>query len=128
VALITIGEGILLMALGLGGYFYTKAASRTALIPVILGAALVVLGILARRDNLRKHSMHTAMLLALIGFVGSGVMAVLGIVKQLRGVELPYPGAPYINLVIALCCVVFVVVGVKSFVDARRRRQQQAAS
>jgi hypothetical protein len=125
--IVSIVVGVLMIGLGLGGYIYTERASLTALIPVVAGAALVVLGILARRDNCRKHCMHIAVLLTLLGFLGSGFMGVRGIVKMASGAELPYPAAPFINLAIALCCLVFVVLGIKSFIDARRRRREDNA-
>ena len=57
---ITIGLGILLILLGLGGYFGTDAKSFTALIPAFVGVPLLLLGCLALKDNLRKHAMHAA--------------------------------------------------------------------
>ena len=122
-AALSIVVGILLTALGLGGYFYTEREHNSALIPVGLGAALVVLGVLALREQWRKHSMHAAMLFALVGLGGSAWRAIPGIIKHASGEELTYPAAPYINLAIALCCAVFLGLGIKSYVDARRRRQ-----
>jgi hypothetical protein len=126
--MISIVVGLLLMALGVVGYTYTDRASVTALIPALLGVILVGLGVLARRENLRKHAMHLAMLLALVGMVASGWRAALGMTKQMSGGEQGnYPAAPYINLFIALTCAVFIILGIKSFVDARRRREQKAS-
>jgi hypothetical protein len=124
-AVISMGVGVVLIGLGLGGYFYTEREHWTALIPVFLGAVLVILGALALNDRLRKHSMHTAMLLALIGLIGSGWRAAKGIGKLVGGETVDFPAAPWINLAIALCCAAFVALGIKSFVDARRRRQAQ---
>jgi uncharacterized membrane protein len=122
-AIITMVIGVVLIALGLGGYVYIEFTHHTALIPVALGVILVVLGVLARNENMRKHSMHAAMLFALLGFIGSAWRAIPGMVKHISGDELEYPGAPYINFAIALVCALLVALGIKSFVDARRRRK-----
>jgi len=62
--------GALLVALG--GYTYFGSASRSAmtLIPAMLGVAIVVLGLLALQDGLRKHAMHGAAALSLLGVIG----------------------------------------------------------
>jgi hypothetical protein len=123
---ISMGLGILLIALGTGGYIYTDRASMTALIPAFEGLGLLILGVLALRDNLRKHAMHTALLIALIGAGGSTVMAVLAIAKLVAGKELAHNGAGlYCNIINAVCCTAFIALGIRSFVSARRRRLEQ---
>ncbi len=46
-AKITIGLGIVLIALGFGSYFGTGQASVTALIPAFFGLPLLLLGLVA---------------------------------------------------------------------------------
>ena len=78
-ARITIGVGVVLIALGLIGYFPDQA-SWTALIPAIFGVILAILGGVAMQPNLRKHAMHVAVMVGLIGFlagVGRGVPVAL---------------------------------------------------
>src|SRR5215467_9296051 len=65
---VTIGFGLVLAALGVGGYVATGRTSLTALIPLAFGLVLVVCGALARREALRKHAMHAAAVLGLLGF------------------------------------------------------------
>ncbi len=54
---VTIGLGIVLLALGLGSYFGTGRTSVTALIPAFFGLPLLALGWLALKENVRKHAM-----------------------------------------------------------------------
>jgi hypothetical protein len=50
----TIGFGIVLIVLGVGGYFATDRVSIRALIPAVFGALLTLFGALARDDKKRK--------------------------------------------------------------------------
>ena len=121
---ITIIIGLLLMALGAGGYFGGGQASMTALIPAFFGLPIALLGVLALKEKLRKHAMHGAVLLGLLGFVG----ALMRPVKNLFGEE-PFELnlATGSQLVMALICLVFVVLCVRSFIAARKSREAQDA-
>jgi len=59
------------LALGIGGFVLTGSTHKTALIPCIFGVLFLVFGLLARKDNLRKHVMHAAVLIALLAFFGT---------------------------------------------------------
>src|SRR5438128_2075722 len=83
--------GILLIAVGLAGYFGTDTTSRTPLIPAGLGGLLVVLGLLALKDSLRKHAMHAAAMVGLIGFLGGAYRLVEPLKKLSAGEQLPRP-------------------------------------
>ena len=67
----TIALGAVLIVLGLGGYVLTGAASLTALIPAAFGLLLALAGLLARDDRKRMHAIHAAVVIALLGFLGS---------------------------------------------------------
>ena len=116
--------GLLLIALGVGGFAYTSAGADkppyTALIPSGFGAALLLLGLVALKDGLRKHAMHLAAMVGLVGFVGGAVMLVLPLARG-RGVERPF--AYLCQAVMAALCLAFVGLCVNSFVQARRRRE-----
>jgi uncharacterized membrane protein len=122
VAPIAIGFGIFLIALGVGGYYATDQVSWTALIPAFFGLPLVILGLLARKDSLRKHAMHAAAVVGLLGFLGAAGRLIPAL---LSGKEISEAG-PLVQAIMALACAVFVGLCVKSFVDARRRRAQGA--
>lgn len=112
----TIVFGLLLVVLGLAGYFLSGAASPTALIPAFFGIVLLVLGFVARAENLRKHAMHAAAAVALIGFVGA-LASLLRAPMETRSAI-----ANFSQIAMALLTAVFVALCVKSFRDARRAR------
>jgi hypothetical protein len=121
VARITIGFGVLLIALGLAGYFATGMVSWTALIPAFFGLPLAGLGALALNQYLRKHAMHLAAMIGLLGFIGGAFSLVRPLLK---GSDIK-PVAASMQALMALACAVFVGLCVKSFIDARRARAQK---
>ena len=112
--------GVLLILVGILGYAYgmsTGHASPTALIPAIFGLVLALLGIVSRmKDDLRKHLMHAAAAIALIGFILTAGRLVMNLGN------LTLSAAFLSQLAMALICLIFVVLAVKSFSDARRNR------
>lgn len=112
--------GVLLILVGIAGYAYgmsTGHASPTALIPAIFGLFLALLGIVSRmKDDLRKHLMHAAAAIALIGFILTAGRLVMNLSN------LTLSAAVLSQLAMALICLIFVVMAVKSFADARRNR------
>jgi len=110
--------GILLILIGAAGYVYGVAqgnASFTALIPAAFGAVLVIVGALASAmEGMRKHLMHVAVLVALIGFlVPTG-----RILSKLSTFSMS--PAVLSQIAMAAVCLVFVVLAVRSFIAARR--------
>ena len=67
----SIAIGVALIIVGLAGYFLTGAVSLTALIPAAFGLVIALSGLLARDARKRKHAMHAAVVVALLGFLGS---------------------------------------------------------
>jgi hypothetical protein len=116
---ITIVFGLVLSLLGLAGYFGTGTTSVTALIPTFFGVPLMVLGFLALKDSLRKHAMHLAAVLGLLGFLGATIKLVQGI---LAAGEVKFTAGPISQALMALICAVFVGLCVRSFIQARRNR------
>jgi hypothetical protein len=111
--------GLLLIALGLGGYFGTGTESSTALIPTWFGLALLLLGLVGLKENLRKHAMHLAAIVGLLGAIGGAVMLVLPLI---RGTGIVRPTAYACQAIMTLLCLAFVGLCVRSFIQARRRR------
>ncbi|MEX0994417.1 MAG: hypothetical protein WD599_02750, partial [Balneolaceae bacterium] len=113
--------GSILILLGLVSYFGTGMESVTALIPSFFGLVFVGLGIFAgRNEGMRKHAMHAALLLALIGLAGSfgGLTQLLG---SLGGGAIDRPAAATSQSLMAILCIYFIIMGVKSFIDARKQ-------
>jgi hypothetical protein len=119
---VTIGFGLVLAALGLGGYVATGRTSLTALIPLAFGLLLVVCGALARREALRRHAMHAAAVLGLLGFLGP-LRVLPQMVTLLGGGEgVPHRAAVLDQLAMMIVCGVFLALCIRSFVAARRAR------
>ena len=112
----TIVFGVILIVLGLAGFFLTGGISPTALIPAFFGTILLVLGFLARAENLRKHAMHAAAAVGLIGFLGA-LFSLLRAPMETRSAM-----ANVSQIAMAVLTAVFVMLCVKSFRDARRAR------
>lgn len=113
--------GIILTLLGVAGYAISGGASWTALIPALFGILFVGAGVLGRNEKLRKHAMHGAAALSLVGILGSSG----GLVKffaMLGGAGVERPPAVIAQSVMAVLCIAFLVVSIKSFMDARKQR------
>ena len=115
---VTIALGSLLLVIGVGFYFGTGATSVTALIPAFLGIPIELAGLAALREGWRKHAMHAAVLLALLGFLGSA-RGLLSLPDLLSGVELARPAAVVAQSLTAVLCLIFVGLAVRSFIQAR---------
>ncbi len=125
-ARITIVCGILLILLGVGTYFGSSSAgpSPTALIPAAFGALLFVCGTMALRPSWRKHAMHVAATISLLGALAASGRGGVSLAKVAAGNEVN-PIALGSVLVMAAVCWLLVALCVKSFVEARRRQAAQ---
>ena len=117
---LTTALGVVLIVLGLGGYVLTGAVSLTALIPAAFGVALVAAGVVARNERARKHAMHAAVLVALLGFLGS-FRGLLQIGALLEGTA-ARPAAVASQSVMAVLTLGYLVLAIRSFIQARARR------
>jgi uncharacterized membrane protein len=115
--------GVLLMLLGVGFYFGTDRVSATALIPAAFGLVLVVLGALARQDKLRKHVMHAAAALGLIGFILAVARLLMVFFSEAEpGKETVKENIETELALMAVLCAAFVGLCIRSFIAARRSR------
>ena len=119
-AITTIITGVLLIVLGLAGYIGTGSAHPTALIPAWFGLPIAVLGLLARDPKRRALTMHIAVTIGLLGFLGSVaqfVKGATGTAMQERPVAVGAQG------IMALITGIFVALCVRSFIQARVARK-----
>ncbi len=145
-AKVTVVIAALLILIGCVGYFGTPTAepsspennaaetadaapaapskrSVTALIPAFVGAILLVCGLLSFNEGMRKHAMHAAVSVGLLGFLAGAGRGAMGLGKF-------FSGDPSLNTrsflfvwLMAILCLVFVVMCVNSFIQARKRRE-----
>lgn len=109
--------GLILIVLGVASYALTGRTSVTALIPALFGAVLVVCALVARNEAARKHAMHAAVAVGLIGALAAlarGVPAALE-----GGATRP---AVLSQLVMGVLLLIYVALGVQSFIAARKAR------
>ncbi len=125
---VTIVTGVILCAIGLFGYFGSASEnpSPTALIPAGFGAVFIVLGIVAHKASARKHVMHAAAALGLIGFLVAGGrgFSKLGLAAS---DDLSISRPVRLVILMSLVCLIYVGMCVWSFIAARRRRAQSGA-
>lgn len=67
--------GVVLIALGVLAYVVTGFAHPTALYRSVLGLVILVLGVLASREVLHRHMIHAALVVALLGLIGSNAVS-----------------------------------------------------
>lgn len=142
---ITYGFAAALVVLGAGSYLMTGMRSATALIPAVAGILLAVCAAIAANPNLRKHAMHAAVLIAVLGLAGSvpGVIKLVQLASvgektltaeqrvaaglkddqiMLKNEKSMRPVAAKVQAAMAGILAVYIGLCVKSFVDARRKR------
>jgi hypothetical protein len=112
--------GIFLIAMGLLSYFGSGMASLTAMIPAFFGIVFLAGGILAEKDNLRRHVMHIVVVIAVLALVGTfrGLMSFIG---YLGGAELERPFAVGMQALMAVLMITYLFLAIRSFIDARRK-------
>lgn len=125
-AKVTLIFAVLLAILGLVSYFGTGSQHHTALIPTWFGLALGIFGFLAISPNEKRRMlfMHINVTIGLLGFLGAAGRALqaYGHARS-QGIE-PDRIALEAQGAMAFLLLIYVLLCVKSFVDARRSREQ----
>ncbi|MGQ9799266.1 MAG: hypothetical protein ACUVRG_08225 [Ignavibacterium sp.] len=116
--------GIIFIVMGLYGYFGISNVSITALIPTFFGIPLLILGWLGLNEKYLKHAMHSAAVLTLLGFAGT-VSGLIKFFRMLGGEEIQRLAAVTVQAIMAILCLAFLILAVKSFIDARKNRELQ---
>ena len=114
--------GIILIILGVASYALTGRTSITAMIPAFFGAAFLVCAMIARRsDAARRHAMHAAVAIGLIGAIAALARGIPGAMNgdAMRPAVLS-------QLAMGLLLLIYVALGVRSFIEARKARLGQS--
>jgi hypothetical protein len=124
-AKITIIFGVLLIILGLVGFFGTGSTHYTALIPTWLGLALGIFGFAAISPNERRRMlfMHINVTIGLLGLLGAAGRAAQSYLYASAHAKSPDEIALAAQLTMALLLLIYVILCVRSFIAARRARQ-----
>lgn len=119
----TIGLGIVLIAVGVIAYIATAFASWTALIPAILGAVILVCGLIGLKNQ--KLGIHIALVVAILGIFGTG-MNVMQVGALIAG-DAERPAAVITSIITFVLLIIYVVMAVRSFIAARRWKSSAQA-
>jgi hypothetical protein len=115
---LTFAIGGILTVVGIVAYVVTGAASVTALIPTFVGLLLLVCAVLARRPTLHRHSIQAALVIAVLGAAGS-LMNVVKLGDVFAGTA-QRPSAVVVSTIMFVLLVLYIIMGVRSFIAARR--------
>jgi hypothetical protein len=125
--IISIVIGGLLTAVGIVAYTSPdmlgegKPYQPTALSPAVIGGLLILCGLISVvKPSVRKHAMHFAAMLGVFGTIGGFVPLVL------RKFDFSQTAA-IVGLNMTLLSLVFTVLCVNSFIQARKARKVAAA-
>jgi hypothetical protein len=128
----TVITAVLLVVVGIVGYTgaepnpETGKVSMTALIPSFIGIVLGICGVLAFNDKYRKHAMHFAAMIGLVGMIG-GFMPLIRQINN-TGTFDPLKRSAVAGELTVLICAVFVGMCVNSFIQARKARKAAEGS
>jgi hypothetical protein len=117
---ITLLFAVTYILLGVGGFVMTGSVHKTALIPCAFGILFVLFGLLAFKENMRKHAMHGAVLIALLAFLGTA-KALPHLPDLFRGTA-EKPAAIITQSINAGISLLYILLAVRSFIQARRAR------
>jgi amino acid transporter len=114
--------GVILMIIGGAGYGFAAMsgkASITALIPAFFGIPMALFGLVAEaKESLRKHLMHASVVVALLGFIAMSAEL------YRRMDSLSMSPAAISMIATAVVCLIFVILGIRSFANARASRAE----
>jgi hypothetical protein len=101
-------SGLLLIVWSVVTYFLSESRSFTAFIPAGFGGLLALCGLIGRSEGARKHAMHAAAMVGLLGVLGGFGMGLRKVFSE--------PGmAAYSQLFLGIVCLVFLIVCIRSF-------------
>jgi len=122
-AKLTMFFGVLLIVISVGFWMATGRTETATLHPAGVGLVLLVSGALANSEDAKKRMlwMHIAVTFGLIGFLITGIRAAVTAAHGSAAIAAD-PLAFDERTVVALVCLVFVAVCVRSFIAARRNR------
>jgi hypothetical protein len=106
-------SGLVLIVWSVATFFISGGKSFTAFIPAGFGLLIAIFGVIAIKEAARKHAMHVAALVGLLGLLGGFGMGIRKVMSE--------PGlAAYSQIFLGVVCMIFLVTCIRSFIAARR--------
>lgn len=102
--------------------------SWTALIPALFGVVLLVCGLISFKPAARKHAMHAAAGISLLGGAAGLMRGVPGLIGLLSGDPDVNRRTVIFLWLMVLVCFGFVFAAVNSFISARKAREAEAGA
>ncbi|MHB1958219.1 MAG: hypothetical protein ACYCO5_04220 [Acidobacteriaceae bacterium] len=120
----TLVTALALIVLGVVFFVATGSDAPTALIPVYFGIVLGILGLLAKTEDSKRRMifMHIAVTVGLLGVIFPGWRAASAFLASTQGTAMVRPLAVKEEFIMAILCLIFVAMCVRSFIAARRAR------
>jgi hypothetical protein len=103
-----------------------KKASITAMIPAFVGFPLLILGTLGLQPAWRKHAMHLAAVVALLGALAGLGRGLMKISDALSAATYDEARPVIFSLLMGLICLAVLLAAIGSFRAARRARAVDA--
>lgn len=120
IPLATLALGAGLNLVGLIAYALSDRGSGiTPLIPAFCGGVFFILGGMAFKPNLRPTAIHIALVVALLLALMTGYMGVTELLDDLGNHR-----KLFAFLTTSMLCVIYLVIGVRSFIHARQARRE----
>jgi fluoride ion exporter CrcB/FEX len=120
----------MLILLGCFGYFGAAGdhKSFTALIPAAFGLVLGICGVIAMNPAARKHAMHIAVSVGLIGALAGFGRFFSKLSALMANDPALNTRAVYMTLAMGVICLVFMLLCINSFIQARKRQRAAVAT
>ena len=120
---LTIALGVLLSLIAIAGFVATGSAHPTALIPGGIGILFCIFGAVAMSPDPKRRMlwMHVAVTVALLMFLGT-IKSDVNVIQLSHGATFPHPIAIEEKAAMSLLCLLYVLLAVRSFINARRTR------
>ncbi len=104
-----------------------KNTSITALIPAFVGFPLLILGTLGLKPAWRKHAMHGAAVVALLGTLGGLGRGLMKLNAALSATTYGEARPVVFSLLMGLICLAVLLAAIASFRAARRARSAKGS-
>ena len=119
--------GLLLCGLTVAGLLRTPVKHPMQFIPMMLGIPVLFCGVVALNPHRRKHAMHAASAVALLGAVAGCARVAYCLIGFAGGAEVN-GDAFKLAIAMSVICAVFVAICVVSFAQTRKRKTLIARS
>ena len=120
---LTIVLGVLLILIAIAGFVATGSSHPTALIPGGIGILFCIFGAIALSPDPKRRMlwMHIAVTVALLLFLGT-IKSDINVMQLAKGATFPHPVAIEEKAAMSLLCLLYVLLAMRSFINARRTR------